>query len=265
VAYRAPFFLAHHALRLAGDSAVTITGAAAAGFAKTRLLDSRHDAVFRWSAAQANHAITLDRGAGFAALPALDHFIIPSGHNFAGASAEVQSDDNSGFTSPTTRWTGTLPAGLVSDAFATSSSERYLRLIVSTSGQWELAEFMPTVLRTPSTVTGPDPEYDDDLVPNYFETTLRSGNVYRLELGDDVREFAPRFRALTTADRATLDTLWTDTARGLYPLWYGPPDDAEPVLPCHLVGEYRRKQDSPNPIGTGLTFDVALRLREVLS
>lgn len=260
MAYRSPFFVSHHALRTAGNAAVTVTNEAA-GFPKYRLLDSRHDALFRFNTSAAGHTIVVDRGAG--SLLSINRAVIPSGHNFSGASVVIESDDNAGFASATTMFTGTIPAGLF-DQVLTASAERYMRLRVTSTGQWELSEFILSVTRTPT--VGPTPKYTDEQFPTYSETVLRSGNAYRLQLGDDRQRFAVEWSAVPVAEVVSLfDLVWTESGQGIYPVWYGGADSTLAILPVLLTDQIERRQSSPVPLTSGLYFDVRVSMLEQLS
>ncbi len=98
MSYVAPIFYFLHAARAPGAS-VTLSPAAATDFPVYYSYDGRTRHLFKYGSSTANATYTVDRGA--AGLEAVDTLIIAAGHNLAGSTIGVSSDDNSAFTSPT--------------------------------------------------------------------------------------------------------------------------------------------------------------------
>jgi len=263
MAYRSPFFLSHHEARLRGAAAMTIEGDGAhASFPKERLIDSSIDKLFRFNGTTGNNGVRIDRGVS--PTEALTRLVIPAGHNVGAALVQVHEDDNSGFTSPTTLHSSVPGSGLIDLALSPAATEQYLRFRVVTAGTaWEFSELFWTLPRTPA--VGPDPQYRDEQTPNLTETQLSSRNIYRLAKGDDLRAFEIQFNRITKAQLAVFDSVWSDTSQGLYPLYFGSPDDADAVVYCWIMDRIRREQDAPNPTGMGLHFRTRLELLEALA
>lgn len=256
MAWRDPAFVFLHSWRVAGGSALTASSEEA-GFAKARVIDDQRGPLFQWDDASAGNALTLDRGAG--SLEAVDRLLIPEGHNLSGQGLILETSTTGAFGGEETeRVNVTAGAGVISEAF-TSTADRYHRVRVP-SYQGQIGEVF--VGRYRSITRGLEPGYVDQDEPVIAETTLRSGNVYRVQLGSAQRAFAVTFRLADGANELLLQDLLSQTANLLRPFWYYPPDDGQsPVL---VLGDpdVARQQDSRAPRATGEKWRYALRMLE---
>lgn len=259
MSYRAPALCFLHALRKAGGSAVTVSSEAA-GFPKARLLDNRTASLFKFAAAAANLYVQVDRGA--TTPEAIDRLLIPSGHNLSGASVAVLASATGAFAgeeSSLASWTA--GAGLIDQAL-TSSTARYIRFRIATSGQWEIGEIVFTRTRTPS--RGPEPRWTVDVFPNQVQTRMRSGEVYGLVIGPEATAYRIRLFGVSSADKLIFDELWAEVGAHS-PFYFVPPDTADPVLWARLRTGLSREQDHANPNGSdGPTYVYAVELEEAL-
>lgn len=262
MAYRAPFFCFMHAMRDQGASECGSDPAADSSYPLIRLLDNHTGTVFKHDSAQADSYIWVDLQDATPD-PAPNRFVLAAGHNLGGLTWLVQQDTGSGFASPTSRGGSTVPAGtgVYSSDFA-AVTERYLRFKITESVQGEYREFMFGRTRTP--IAGPSPDWTDEYRPNLLEIPMRSGSVYRLELGDAKRHIGITFPAVESADLVIFEDLETQTRHGLYPFYFFPPDDGEDPIFVQLTRPISRRQASRNPQGTGQWFDVTLSMLEVL-
>jgi hypothetical protein len=155
-----------------------------------------------------------------------------------------------------TRVNITAAAGVISESF-TSTQDRYHRLRVP-SYQGEIAEVFIGRDRTP--VRGPEPDWIDQPIPNVIETRLRSGNTYRIQASEERRQFAFEYNRISGADLTIFTELDSQTASGLYPLWFFPPDDSESPLFVELERPLKKKQDSTAPRSLGQRFAFTVEM-----
>lgn len=177
MSWRNPQYAYRHAARDAGAAAITPDATVDANFPKQNLIDNRMTVPFKWTNSIIDHQIDIDQGASFPT--ELNRLWIPPGHNLPTAHIQVEEDDNSGFTSPTTLFADTLIGGLTTtavDITITASSERYLRVSFPTvAGAWEFNQLFITELIT--TTRGPEPNWIDQ----------PRSNVLQFESGDSVQ------------------------------------------------------------------------------
>ena len=257
MAFRLPRYSFLHALRAAGSSALTVSVAEVTGFPKVRLLDGMHQPLAKFVSG-AGVTFTLDRGA--AGLEVIDRLILPAGHNLAGATTiAVTSDDNSGFTTPTTMLAAVAVAAGQIDKNLTGSTERYVRLTVAGTGAWELPELWFTRYRVfTDTQNALDPKWADQYVPSLVRANFPSGVTATLELGDPKRAFEFTHRKLSGADLAIYDELAAAIRYGRDAFWIDPPDDTELPVCMECAAVPTRTQDHPIPVsGTTYTYDVS--------
>lgn len=258
MAWRAPRFMLLHELRRAGSAAVTVTDEAA-GFPKYRLFDDRAGDVFKFNTSSSSHTIIVDRGADFASHDAIDRLYIPDGHNLTGT-LDMDQDDNSGFTSPTTLISGTaaIPAsGPVDVDLSFPSTQRYVRVQFLGTGQWEIPELILT--KTLTTSRGPDPEWSYVPEESALHSDKSSGATAHLLLGPDRGRWRLEYRFSSDSDDRTLfeRVLAHPTTA---PFLLDPPYDDRSPLWVTLT-ERRRRNDHPNPAGvadehSAYTFEV---------
>jgi len=266
MAYRRPRFMYDHALRDAAAGSVTITTPDSV-FDEHRLYDGliRPARSYEWGQALANHAVEVDLGAG---IPTYDRLIIPAGHNLTGASYVVEDDDNSGFTSATSLASSSFPAGTaLLDIPFTASAQRYLRLRITSSGDWRMSEvYFTKVVTTDATIgRGPDPGWTDQPVTNVNLTRMRSGEGYALELGPIQQHIVYEFHKITAADRAMFEALLAATSSGTQPFYLDRTDDALPPIYVRLVEQITMVQDRKDPKALGPSYTVRVAMSEEIA
>ena len=261
MAYRSPALIFLHALRTAGAASVTVSNEQA-GFTKERLLDDRGGAPFRFNTTAANHFVSVDRGAATTGDERIDRLIIPAGHNLSGASVEVLASTTGAFGGEeTTEHSFTAAAGVIDESF-TAVEERYVRLNIVTSGQWEFGELVFSKTRAPT--RGLEVNFADPKQANYVEATMVTRETYRTVRGPAQRAFLIAWPFLDDTDRTIFDDWDTETLAGARTFWFLSPDDADTVLPMKLVDFYERENASPNPTATGIRPTVRMSLLEAI-
>jgi len=263
VAFRNPQFLTHHAMRLAGAAAIGGT-AMAAGFPVARVFDSAGARRARFGGVVANQFVKVDRGAGFAALPALDRLLIPAGHTLDGCTVEVRhhtSDPADGITGTLVGSVAVTGSALIELALSPAISNRWALVNFATAGTaWEVGELW---LGTVNALTMGSPEIDwrSSRIPRLLETTLESGATFRAAKGATRRGWRVTYKWLDASDLVVFDALEADTADRLFPFfWYDFDSTHGPVL-VELVGDVERTQDHPVP-RNAVTYSIELELRE---
>ena len=250
MAYRNPAFLVRNRVADAGAAAIS-SSATATGQGKERLIDSRIAKLFRFNAAAANQFIEVDLGSALS----INRMVIPAGHNLSGCAVELRADTTP--TPTTVRDSFTAGSGLIDRTFGPLSF-RYWRIVFTTSGQWELGEF----------VLGSYAQTADGIAQAWTAPRLSPVTVREFPSREAVlieaavrRRFELTHEGCSSADLAIYDEA-LDRGVGR-PFWFWPPDDAlaSPLF-VRLEGDGEREQDSPNPKGTGPTYKVKLAMRE---
>jgi len=269
MAYREPFFCSRHMYR--GGSGITAASAAAAGFPASRVADGRHAVNFKHGTSQANNTIAVDAGG----VPILnsDRLLIPTGHNLAGLRLLVETDDNSGFATPTTilDLNPVATSGVISAAI--SGPERHIRCNVVDVSIPEYPEIWITRDLTPT--RGPAPDFKGDgLVaaqPNIEVIETQGGETFRTVHGPSRKVFDVEWRFLTDVDMdpaaGTFGALAVDTNSGALPFWFFDTNSAHEPIYVELVRPLADsvQQDHPDPRGAGNRWRVSLQLIEVLA
>lgn len=260
MAYRAPRLMILHAAQTAGVAAITTPAGTFAAGSQAALIDSRAAALATWTASGTGREIRLDRGA--AGLEAIDRLIIPSGHNLATfTSISVDTDDNSGFTTPTTILAAVaVSAGVISLAM-TSSTERYVRLTIAGTGTPELGELVYS--RTRATAGVLNPEWTDERSANVSRFISRAGVEGRAVLGAMRRRFEFEFEWQSSTSDTLLSDLVTAYGAGAS-LWLDPPDDTEAPVHVVVADAVARKQDHPVPGAGTFSYSYSIAFEEVL-
>jgi hypothetical protein len=255
MAYRNPRFCFLHAAADAGAANLT-SSHPDSDYPVDNLIDYRPSSLCIFASSGANRAIMLDRGA--AGLESIDRMIIPAGHNLDGANWWLQSDPTGSWPG-TPRANGTAGTGLI-DASFTGSTDRHWRLLIGTSGQWEIGQWYLTRTRQPTT-RGIDPAWEERQVPTLREMDFPSREAM-LAMAPVRWIYGLSYRALEGTDLAVFDDLMTETGVGLVPFYFDPPDDSRDVLLVRVRDYPRRTQDHPNPGAGGASFDLQFTLIE---
>lgn len=256
-----PYFVWSHAGRAAGDASVAMSPAASASLPKYRSLDGFGQSLAQHGSSSAAAYWQVDRGAG--TLEAVDRLLIPSGHNLGAQTVTVASDDNAGFTTPTTLASFTSAAGLIEQAL-TSSTERYLRVSFGGTGQWEYGEIWLGRTRTPSSAVVVDPGWKRPPLSNVTVQRFPTGVQGSVVNGPDQRTLGMTLRWVAGPDLTLCEDLATACGAAKAPLWVGAPDDAVPTTLMWLSAISAWEQDSDVPQATGPTYTVQLELIEAL-
>lgn len=258
MAYQEPILYLLHAAADAGAAAITPSAAFEAAAPVDYLIDGRPSRLARFAASGSGRFITVDRGAG-GGLEAVDTVVIPAGHNLDPASqlTILHSTDNVSY--PTIGTLNPVPSGQLVIP-TTSSTNRYLRILVSGVGQWELGELYFTRARQPT--RGPDPNWAEaprqpvEVVE--FPTRLSTARV-----AVDQRTYTYTFRRLAQggADLAILDAAIASGRDAPFYLRQTDTAVSELVL-VKVAGTPRREQAREVEPRQGAAFDVTVTLQE---
>lgn len=260
MAYRAPYFYFLHAGRAATISGVTASPAAAAGFPAHKAIDGFAQSLFKFGSSGGSHTVIVDRGA--AGLEAVDALLIPSGHNLGTTTVSVHSDDNAGFSSPTSLFSGAVAAGLIEKTLV-SSSERYLRVTFDGTSARELGEIMLSRKRLTSSFVLAEWAVPKD--SNVNVQRWPSGVIGATVLGPDLQRGTLSFRWVSGTDRAMFDELQAACGNFKAPVYVALPDDSIPLKLMLIDGDLKDwTNDSENPQGTGPTYSISMDLIEAV-
>ena len=263
--WRAPRYCYRHALRDAGESAITGLNAFHADYPKTRLIDERSSVNMKFAASDNDHYIQMDRGS--ASEPAITRLFIPSGHNF-GATGDIRlrADTTDDMATATLliahdgdgENVGTGDIDITFD----SNTEQYVRLDwPNQSGQWELPELWLT--DTVTIIRGPEPKWTDHPVPNAVAIPKASGERPVIETGAAQRLLGFQYAHCETADTASLDALIA--AVGISkPFIVDPPYDDEAAIIMKFIEAPRSTWDHPIPQLGVKSKRFELRMLQVL-
>lgn len=259
MAFQTPTISSRHVLRAAGSANVTTSVAAAVGFPVTRLFDDQTRRLFKFSTDAVNHFVTVDQSA---APLAIDNLTIPAGHNLDGIQIEIRSVAALPFSPGTLRQTFTPSGtGVISRDFG-SFTDNFIRIVFLTTGEHEFGELVLTQRR--SLALGPNPRFVDTVQPNFGQTRMLSGEVFRNVRGSAQRMIRIEWDRLDATAQAILDDIASETLDGVLPVWLESPYDNLLRIPVRIVSGLRREQDSPNPTGTGIEERLVLEMREAL-
>ena len=189
------------------------TGAAAAGYPLYRLYDRDLGRLFIGSAATTT-VVKVDQGAG--GTQAVDRLLIPSGHNLAGVTLDIEwSTDDASWTAATAQWTGA--AGDIDKSWS-ALTKRYWRFTMTSPaaapqvGELWLTE-TTTWARNPSRPGGPQ-----ESIHNVTVAVTAEGRV-RFEVnGPSLRQRNYTLRNISSAQRVQYEALWTAFG-GSKPFW----------------------------------------------
>lgn len=231
-----------HAARVVGSA--NITSNVSFSTSKDFLVDDRGGMITRL-ATGTNNYIQLDR---LSASTNINKLFIPAGHELGGCTIRLESDDNSGFASPTTMLAATaIPAGSAAINYdVTASGERYVRLTMETNGTWGLGELYLSQQRT--LVRGPEPGWSDRYVYPAEIFAKRTGARPAAEFGTRLRSLEFSFRRIEPADFAFWAAL-ESTVGITRPFLIDTPYDDGGTIWCSLLGAIERDIDSQNPAG----------------
>lgn len=259
MSYVSPYFVLLHAARAAG-AVVSVSPAENASFPAYYAYDGRGQSLFKFGSSSGAATFTVDRGA--AGLEAVDVLVIPSGHNLGVQTVTVTSDDNSGFTTPTTLATFSSAAGLINQAL-TSSTERYLRVAFGGTGTWELPEVWLGRKRQP--VLGPAPTWTRGRQANYQRVQFDSGVTGGNQIGPARWTYSLSWHPLSGTDLAIFTDLEAAATPSGERFWLMTPDSDVGLLLVELAAPMRWQQDHPNPGGvTGPSWTVTLDVIEAI-
>ena len=197
-----------------------------ANFPRTRLQLPFGDRMFRFDTAAADMTLTADLGSALACTFSSLHF-----HNIdAGITSVVlSSDDNSGFSSPTTRATFTVASPTFFATFA-SASERYWRLTFNGTNGSAIYLAKWTLGVHSSLWRGPLPEWGE--IREMPQTQQKGRRINRAT--HPPRRFELSFLYSTTAQKDEILALAEETAWGQEPLAIVPYDSEATVLFARL-------------------------------
>lgn len=183
-----------HAARSAGSANITTNGTFTTS--KDFLVDDRGSLITRLSTGTGRY-IQIDR---LTPSTNINKLYIPAGHELNGCTIKLESDDNSGFSSPTTMLASTaISSSAPINLDVTASGERYVRLTMETNGTWGLGELILSQQRAPS--RGPAEWIDDYFYPSLIYEK-RSGARPAAEFGSRLRELEFSFRRVGESDMA---------------------------------------------------------------
>ena len=259
--YQIPSLSFLHAARDAGNSAITLSHSADADWPQYRLIDDHPGNLFRFDASGSGRYLDLDRGA--AGLEAIDRLLISAGHNLSGETLEVLSSTSGAFAGEETSLGSVVATSALVDKDLTSSTDRYWRMTISGTGQWELPDWWLTRNRTPS--RGPDPQYRDrEKEPNERTSTTPAGHDFVLQKGSPRRVFEYRWHRVTDTDLDIFDDLRDAIGGGASaPFWIDSTDDGQTAALVRLVDLLSFEQERAHP-SQSVGYEIEMKAREVI-
>ena len=146
MAFRAPRYSHVHAAREVGASAITLTvGTAHADFPITNMIDDRAQTLFKFAGSVSTPTIVVDLGVSFDT--GINRIIIPAGHN--ATTVRVGQDTAVDFPSIDFLCLNTnISGGELASINLTPSTERFLKLIFSATGQFYIPQLIFTKIVT---------------------------------------------------------------------------------------------------------------------
>jgi hypothetical protein len=224
--------------------------------------------------------VLLDRSVATPA-QAINALVIPAGHNVDVTTLLVEESDVEfrGIGEVPSPWvilhTHTLTSAersggvIYTGVLDTPSTKRYVRVRFPEenpgfAAKHELGELFLSFVR-PITENTLDSEWRDSPIPNFEETEMQSGEVFRLSNGPIRRDFEFTFNLLRGADQTLFDDLQSGTNDFVFPFYFIAPEVGE--LPVFVnVANLTRVQQSDLPRGpAGPAFEISIRMREVLT
>ena len=261
MAYRAPAVGVLHEWKSHGAAAITVTSEAT-GFEKDKVIDDQAVPLFRFNVSAADNNAELDRAA---AGGTLNRVVIPAGHNLDGLTLDYETSASGAFGGEESTPVSIVVSGsgIIDEATGAGMTLRFQRVNFPDVAQEELGELFVTERLVFD--RGPAPEWTDENRANVSERELRSGILYLIRRGSSARIFELTFERLTAADVAIFDAIETQSADGVAPFWFWPPDDAEDPIQVKLDDLPRRRQAHPNPQAFGQAPRIVLRMIEDLA
>lgn len=256
MAYRNPIFYLDNA-----GTRRNATGGSAfnPSFPRERLFDNSPAKIARFNVDQADNAISVDQGTGGPFT--LDTAIIPAGHNLDGATIEWETSPLSAVWSS---WGTTVVSGdgVIFQSLP-STTERWIRARIATSGLWEFTELYFSLARTP--VRGPDPAWRrPDIEPvDGAEGPYRFSVV---RLAPNRRVWRMTWRR-TRPEAANDDEALFRDLRAMSPdspFYWANPEAAAADPPVYVRAvEFRRVEQSHGAPSVGpVSFDYEITLEE---
>lgn len=211
MAYRAPLYSYHHALRDRGYGNVTHYGTLADGYPIYNLYDNRNTTTCAFGTVYTDPWVQVDLGGTFDT--GYNRLIIPANHNIA--TVKVEQADDAAFTTnvETLHATDTGPtAGYAYDSgtFDTQASDRrYIRVTFIGTSVYYMTQLVLTKMVSLS--VGPDlASSTDRYVANTRQIVQPSGNVLSVQHGPHQRVLEYTYNyALTGTDLTALEGLIT--------------------------------------------------------
>ena len=228
-----------HAARVAGSA--NITSNVSFTTSKDFLVDDRGSSICRLASGTGNY-IQLDR---LTPSTNINKLYIPAGHELNGCTIRLESDDNSGFSSPTTMLAATAISGSAAINYdVTASGERYVRLTFETAGVWGLGELYLSQQRAPA--RGPEHRWKDQYVYPSQVFEKRTGARPAAEFGSRLRELGFSFARIDSTDLVYWKLL--EATVGLTrPFLLDAPFDTGGTIWCSLLSPLDFEFDSGNP------------------
>lgn len=231
MAYRAPRYMHVHAAREVGVAAITLTvGTAHADFPIANMIDDRAQTLFKFAGSVSTPTIIVDLGAE----TGIDRIIIPAGHN--ATFVRVAQDDVIEMSSPDYRCINTdISGGEVASIDLTASTQQFLQLIFSATGQFHIPQLIYT--KTVTLGRGPNiADSPDGFKANFTRLEQSTGQSPTIQHGPQQRVIEyPYESPLSGTDLAKMEALIADVGM-LRPFWVDPhsfaadPDADDPPI-----------------------------------
>ena len=262
MSYVNPIFIYLHALR---DGTVTVRNEAT-DFPKERLFDDLIGPLFKFSTSATNHWVAVDQGAVATGVNIINQLVIGKGHNIGGVTIQMEESTTGAWAAEETNMGGSFVVDAGTGSYRkglTAATKRYVRMRITTSGQWELSEVYFSHANTPT--RGPTQRWTQGFEPNVVLSELRSGVVYGVSRGDTKQVWEISHVLMTDADRDMVTkTLLDATRQGAAPWWYISPDSGFPLVLVELDGPIRIEQDTQVPKADGPRWRVSMRMVEAV-
>lgn len=233
MSWRAPRYSHVHAAREVGVSAITLTvGTAHADFPIDNLIDDRAQTIFKFTGSVSTPTIIVDLGAGFDT--GINRIIIPAGHN----ATTIRVGQDTAVDIPSISWlciNTDISGGAVASIDLTPSTERFLQLVFSATGQFHLPQLIYT--KIVELDAGPNFEDSPDFYKDNFTRLEQStGQSPTIQHGPQQRVIEyPYESPLSGTDLAKMEALIADVGM-LLPFWVDPhsfaadPDADDPPI-----------------------------------
>ena len=233
MAYRAPRYSHVHAAREVGVAAITLTvGTAHADFPIANMIDDRAQTLFKFAGSVSTPTIIVDLGVSFDT--GINRIIIPAGHN--ATTVRVGQDTAVDIPSISYLCANTnISGGEVASIDLTPSSERFLVLVFSATGQF----YIPQLIYTKTVTLGRGPniaDSPDGFKANFTRLEQSTGQSPTIQHGPQQRVIEyPYESPLSGTDLAKMEALIADVGM-LRPFWVDPhsfaadPDADDPPI-----------------------------------